>query len=131
MFKPALFILSATALLTLSGCGSRETTPTLADEMRGEAAAIQAEADRRAAMASDWERGQALITSGQRKIERGERRISTAERDLERGRREVQEGEEEISEGRRLVAESERRFELLRQEELLRQQIAPNNPPQP
>jgi septal ring factor EnvC (AmiA/AmiB activator) len=105
-------------LLLLTGCASRETTPTLADEMRGAAAAVQLEADRRAQLADDWERGQNLITSGQRKLDRGEQRVESAERDLERGRREVEEGQDELSEGRRVVAESERRFEELRRQEM-------------
>lgn len=105
-------------LLLLAGCAIRDTTPTLADEMRGSAAEVQQEADRRARLAEDWERGQSLIASGQKKLERGENRIESAERDLERGRREVREGRDELSEGRRLVAESERRFEQLRNEQL-------------
>lgn len=105
------------SLLGLTACASRETTPTLADEMRGSAAEVQAEADRRAALAEDWERGQSLIASGERNIERGERRISSAERDLERGQREVREGRAELEEGRRLVERSERQFEELRRRE--------------
>ncbi len=105
-------------LLQLTGCASREKAPTIADEMRGVAADIRSEADRRAQLADDWERGQSLITSGERTIDRGERRIEAAERELERGRREIQDGEAELSEGRRLVAESERRFEQLRQQEM-------------
>ncbi|MFU8832089.1 MAG: hypothetical protein ACNA7J_08030 [Wenzhouxiangella sp.] len=107
----------AAILIQLTGCASRETAPTLADEMRGSAAEVQVEADRRAQLAEDWERGQSLITSGQRKLDRGERRIEAAERDLERGRNEVEEGQAELSEGRRLVAESERQFEQLRLQE--------------
>lgn len=109
-----LFFALAFGALYLTGCGGRETTPTLADEMRGSAADIQVEADRHGQLAEDWERGQSLIASGERKIERGERRIQSAESDLERGRREVSEGEAELREGRRLVEESEQMFEALR-----------------
>jgi septal ring factor EnvC (AmiA/AmiB activator) len=121
-FTIILFSLTV-GLLQLTGCGSRETTtPTLADEMRGAAAEVQVEADRRAQLAEDWEHGQSLITSGQRKMNRGEQRIESAERDLERARREIEEGQAELREGRRLVAESERLFEeLSRQETLLPQ----------
>lgn len=104
-------------LLHLTGCASRETTPTIADEMRGAAATVQSEADDRSQLADDWERGQSLIDSGQRKIERGEQRIESAESDIDRGRDEVEEGEAEIREGRRLVTESERRFEEMRRQE--------------
>lgn len=107
----------AVGIFVLSGCASRETTPTLADEMRSTAAGIQAEADQFAELADQWDRGQALIASGERKIERGERRIRSAERDLERGQRDVTEGEEEVSEGRRLVSESERKLEQLRSQQ--------------
>lgn len=109
-----LFFVLSFGLLQLTGCAGRETTPTLADEMRGAATEFQAQADRKEQLAADWERGQNLITSGERKIERGERRIQSAESELERGRREVSEGEAELREGRQLVAESERRFEELR-----------------
>ncbi|MGY6554928.1 MAG: hypothetical protein ACXIUM_10445 [Wenzhouxiangella sp.] len=109
-----LFLVLSLGALQLTGCGSRETTPTLADEMRGAATEFQAQADRKDQLAADWERGQSLIVSGERKIERGERRIQSAENDLERGRREVSEGEAELREGRRLVEESERVFEELR-----------------
>lgn len=116
---PKLILAGLTSGLLLTGCGSRETTtPTLADEMRGAAAEVQVEADRREQLADDWERGQNLIGSGQSKIERGESRISSAQRDLERGRREVEEGQAEISEGRRLVAASERRYEELRRQNI-------------
>ena len=101
----------------LSGCASRETTPSLADKMRSNAAGIQAEADQFAELADQWDRGQALIASGERKIERGERRIRSAERGLERGQREVTEGEDEVSEGRRLVSENERKLEQLRSQQ--------------
>lgn len=114
-----IFFVLTSGLLLLTGCASRETTPTLADEMRGAAAEVQAEADRRAQLAEDWERGQRLITSGQRKLDRGERRIESAERDLERGRNEVEEGHTELRDGRRLVAESERQFEEMRRREAL------------
>jgi outer membrane murein-binding lipoprotein Lpp len=110
-----LFFALSLGLLQLTGCAGRQTTPTLADEMRDAAADIQVEADRHGQLAEDWERGQSLIASGERKIERGERRIQSAESDLQRGRREVSEGEAELSEGRRLVAASERRYEELRQ----------------
>lgn len=114
-YRSALTILSLSlSTLYLSGCAGRETTPTLADEMRGAASEIQAQADRKDQLAADWERGQALITSGQRKIERGERRIQSAERDLERGRSELSEGQQELREGRRLVAESERQYDEIR-----------------
>ena len=102
------------ALLQLTGCASRETTPTVADEMRGAASGFQAQAERKEQLAAEWERGQSLIASGQKKMERGERRIQSAESELERGRREVSEGEAELREGRRLVAESERAYEQLR-----------------
>ena len=109
-----MFLILVVTSLHLAGCASRETTPTLADEMRGAAAEVQSEADRRAQLADDWERGQSLINSGQRKIDRGERRVEAAESELERGRREIEEGEEERREGRRLVAESEQQFEEIR-----------------
>lgn len=101
-----LFALS-TGLLQMSGCASQD--PTIADEMRGAAAEVQSEADRRSQLADDWERGQSLLTSGQRKIERGEQRI-------ERGQSEIEEGQAELREGRRLISESERQFEALRQQ---------------
>ncbi len=115
MSKRSTLILAALSSgLLLAGCGSRETTPTLADEMRGAASGFQAQAERKEQLAGEWERGQSLIASGQRKKERGERRIQSAESELERGRREVSEGEAELREGRRLVAQSERAFEELR-----------------
>jgi len=114
--NPLLIILSLSFSALVSGCASTQTTPTLADEMRGAASEFQAQANRKDQLAADWERGQALVTSGQRKIERGERRIQSAERDLERGRTEVVEGEAELREGRRLIAESERRFDELREQ---------------
>lgn len=109
-----LFFALSLGVLQLTGCAGRETTPTLADQMRGAAGEFQAEADRRDQLAADWERGQRLIVSGERKIERGERRVQSAESDLERGRREVSDGQAELREGRRLIAESERAFEELR-----------------
>lgn len=121
MFKPSrmAFAVSA-AVLLLSGCASRETTPTLAQEIRGEAATIQAEAQRRAQIADNLERGERLITTGERNVERKqrevarlERRLRDTERDLERARRELQAGQESVAEGRRLVAESERNYQQL------------------
>ncbi|MCC5865555.1 MAG: hypothetical protein JJU31_10580 [Wenzhouxiangella sp.] len=112
----------AAGILILGGCASRETTPTLADEMRSTAAGIQAEADQFAELADQWDQGQKLIASGERKVDRGQRRITSAQRDLERGQREVAEGEEEISEGRRLVSESERKLEQLRRQQQLSEQ---------
>ena len=109
-----MFFAMSLGVLQLTGCASQETTPTLADEMRGAASGFQAQAERKEQLAAEWERGQSLMTSGQRKMERGERRIQSAESELERGRREVSEGEAELREGRRLVAESERAFEELR-----------------
>ena len=106
----------ASSLLMLTSCANRG--PTLADEMRGAAAPVQAEADRRAAMADNWERGQTLMVSGQRKVERAERNIRSAERNLESARRELEEGQNEVAEGRRLVVESESSFEQLRQQEV-------------
>ncbi|MGY6587038.1 MAG: hypothetical protein ACXIUB_01995 [Wenzhouxiangella sp.] len=99
--------------LALSACASKQ--PTMADEMREAAAGVQAEADRQAALAEDWERGQALIASGERKISRGERRVSDAERALSRGRDEIAEGRRELDEGRRLVERSERAFREIQQ----------------
>lgn len=103
-----VFLALGTGLLLMTGCASQD--PTIADEMRGAAAEVQSEADRRSQLADDWERGQSLLTSGQRKIERGEQRI-------ERGRSEIEEGQAELREGRQLITESERQFEGLRQQE--------------
>ncbi|MGY6631000.1 MAG: hypothetical protein ACXIUL_08335 [Wenzhouxiangella sp.] len=100
-------------ILALSACASKQ--PTMADEMRDAAAGVQAEADRKTAMAEDWERGQALIASGERRITRGERRVSDAERALRRGQEEIAEGQRELDEGQRLVERSERAFERIRQ----------------
>lgn len=79
--------------LFVSGCAS---TQTRADMMRGYANDTQAEADMKRRLATDWDRGQALIVSGNQKI-------ADAEKMLDAGKR-------ELSDGRRLVRDSEREF---------------------
>lgn len=77
----------------LAGCSS---TPTRADLMRGHAADTQAQAATKNRLAADWDRGQAAIASGEKKIKDGEQLVS--------------EGKRELRQGQRLVRDSEREF---------------------
>ncbi len=79
--------------LLLSGCSS---VPTHADIMRSSAADTQAEAETKKGLAENWDRGQALIISGNQKVSTGE--------DL------LKAGKRELNDGRRLVRDSEREF---------------------
>jgi len=89
----AAICVAMTSAALLAGCSS---TPTRADLMRSSAADSQAQAELKGRLAADWDRGQAAIVSGEKKIEDGERLVS--------------EGKRELRQGQKLVRDSEREF---------------------
>ncbi len=94
----------------LTGCASKPAEPTVADRMRGHAADVQQSADLKDSLAQQWERGGALLATGNRNVEEGERRLRAAERDVERAREQIKRGRGEVSEGQKLVRDAEQRF---------------------
>lgn len=94
-------------LLALAGCAGKETT---ADLMRDDASAGQTQVDLKNQIAKDWERGKALIVTGENRIEQGEAQVESAQDNLESGQDTIERGEQEIAEGQKLVRDSERTF---------------------
>ena len=95
--------------LFLTACSSSRA-PTAADMMRDYADVAQDRADLRSQLARDWDRGAALLVSGERRVRAGESRIESAEREIRRGRDDIERGNREIAEGQSLLEESERKF---------------------
>ena len=98
------------ALGLAAGCASKPTEPTIADAMRAHSDEQQRQSEFKKELAADWERGNALLDAGSKKIARGERRIEEAEEAIEKGQAEIESGTAQMAEGRALKAQSERRF---------------------
>jgi hypothetical protein len=98
----------AVALVTLAGCATQP--PTAADRMRGHADDERARADIQSEIAEDWDNGQELVNSGNRKILDGERMVEKAQKNLRAGTALIEEGNSEVAEGGMLLRDSERRF---------------------
>lgn len=79
-----------TSAALLAGCSS---TSTRADLMRGHAADTQAQTETKNRLAADWDRGQAAIVSGEKKIKDGERLVSEGKRELRQGQKLVRDSE--------------------------------------
>lgn len=99
----------AVAFVTLAGCATQQP-PTTADRMRGHATDERARADIQSEIAADWDKGQKLVNSGNRKIMDGEKMVERAQEDLRKGTALIEEGKGEVSEGGILLRDSERRF---------------------
>jgi septal ring factor EnvC (AmiA/AmiB activator) len=111
MKKPnALFclVISVSLLVLLAGCTSKPLTT--ADIMRGHAVDAQDRVDFKNQIASDWEKGQTLVSSGEKRVQDGEKQVKSAESDLKKGQDEIARGRREIAEGQTLIQDSERQF---------------------
>lgn len=98
----------AVALVTLAGCTTQP--PTAADRMRGHASDERALADIQSEIAADWDDGQKLVDSGNRKILNGEKMVKEAQESLRKGVALIDEGNSEVAEGGLLLRDAERRF---------------------
>lgn len=98
----------AVALVTLAGCATQ--SPTAADRMRGHADDERARADLQSEIAADWDKGQKLVNSGNRKILDGEKTVEKAQESLRRGTALIETGNSEVAEGGILLRDAERRF---------------------
>ena len=96
------------ALVTLVGCATQP--PTTADRMRGHADDERARADIQSEIAADWDQGQKLVNSGNRKILDGEKMVQKAQESLRKGTALIEEGNSQVAEGGVLLRDSERRF---------------------
>jgi len=100
----------AVALATLAGCATH--SPTAADRMRGHASDDRARADLQSEIAGDWDSGQKLVDSGNRKITDGEKMVQAAQENLRKGAAQIEQGNSEVAEGSMLLREAERRFRV-------------------
>lgn len=98
----------AVALVTLAGCATQP--PTAADRMRGHADDERARADIQSEIAEDWDEGQKLVKSGNRKIVNGEEMVQRAQENLRKGTALIEEGNSEVAEGSVMLRDAERRF---------------------
>lgn len=96
------------ALVALAGCATQP--PTAADRMRGHADDERARADIQSEIAEDWDNGQKLVNSGNRKILDGEKMVQKAQENLRKGTALIEEGNSEVAEGGLLLRDAERRF---------------------
>jgi uncharacterized membrane protein len=108
----------------LAGCAGQTKPTTAADAMRGHATVAQDAADSRNELAGNWDRGQQLTESGEKKVRDGEKKVrvgekkvrdsekkvAKAEEELRKAQDLVAEGTREMTEGAALLQESERRF---------------------
>jgi outer membrane murein-binding lipoprotein Lpp len=106
-FKNHFYLAIASAIIFFAGCASQ---PTLADNMRSQAAGLQAQVDLKEKLAADWDKGSKLVASGEKQVRDGERLVQRAEKDLRKGQEQINTGNRQIEEGRKLMEESELRF---------------------
>lgn len=99
---------TAVALVTLAGCATQP--PSTADRMRGHVDDERARADIQSEIAKDWDDGQKLVNSGNRKILDGEKMVQKAQENLRKGTALIEEGNREVAQGGMLLRDSERRF---------------------
>jgi len=104
-----MLVVAGVSMFTLSGCAKKE--PTAADLMRSHAKNVQERAELKEQLAKDWEKGQALVISGEKRVQEGEKLIKKAERDLKQGQEQLERGNREIAEGKNLMQQSESRFQ--------------------
>ena len=104
-----MLVVAGVSILTLSGCAKKQ--PTAADLMRNHAKNVQEKAELKAQLAKDWEKGQALVISGEKRVQEGEKLIKKAERDLKRGQEQLERGNRETAEGKTLMQQSESQFQ--------------------
>jgi len=102
MKNSKIIIILAVLTFSLGGCAA-PSDPTPADYMRGHAAALQSEVDLKDSLAKDWDRGDHLIKTGEKRVKVGEEQVA-------KGKENIEIGNQEILEGRMLIENSERMF---------------------
>lgn len=107
--KNHFYLAAVLAMFFLAGCASQ---PTLADNMRSQAAGLQAQVELKEKLAADWDKGSKLVASGEKQVKDGERLVKRAEKDLRKGQEQINAGNGQIAEGRKLMEEAEGRFRV-------------------
>jgi predicted nucleic acid-binding Zn-ribbon protein len=95
------------SLITLSGCAAK---PTVADLMKGHATELQSQVDFKNELASNWEKGAKLVSTGEERVEDAKKRKESAERELEKAQDDIERGGREIAEGQELMQKSEKQY---------------------
>ena len=96
------------AVLMLTGCASAPSST--ADFMRVNVAEQQAQVQLKKEIANEWDRGAALVKSGEKLVKQGEEQIQSADKELQEGKVDVEQGNAKITEGTNIMQESEKRF---------------------
>lgn len=110
MYRVTRLNILMVSIALAAGCASTQPAPTLADAMRGHSDEAQQEAELKRELAKNWERGNKLEATGERRVARAREQIEDAEQKIEDARAAIERGEREVAEGRALKAENERRF---------------------
>ena len=89
----------------------RPTAPvTFADSVRQSAQGQTANAEAKNAIARQWEKGNAMARSGNKKLTKGQDDIDEGNRKLDEGKRLLDEGHRDVEEGTRRMQEAEASF---------------------